>query len=77
MVKHLLSQRHLETLYYSLMHPYLLYGIRLWGNTYQKHVKKLECSKESSSSKMIMGAKYNDHSTPLLKILNILKLKDL
>ena len=76
MSKHLLSQRHLKTLYYSLIHPYLLYGIRLWGNTYQKHVKKLE-SVQKRAVRAIMGAKYNDPSTPLFKILNILKLKDL
>ena len=76
MSKHLLSQRHLKTLYYSLIHPYLFYGIRLWGNTYQKHVKKLE-SVQKRAVRAIMGAKYNDPSTPLFKILNILKLKDL
>ena len=76
MSKHLLSQRHLKTLYYSLIHPYLLYGIRVWGNTYQKHVKKLE-TVQKRAVRAIMGAKYNDPSTPLFKILNILKLKDL
>ena len=76
MSKHLLSQRHLKTLYYSLIHPYLLYGIRLWGNTYEKHVKQLE-SVQKRAVRAIMGAKYNDPSTPLFKILNILKLKDL
>ena len=76
MSKHLLSQRHLKTLYHSLIHPYLLYGIRLWGNTYQKHVKKLE-SVQKRAVRAIMGAKYNDPSTPLFKTLNILNLKDL
>ena len=51
-------------------------GIRLWGNTYQKHIKKLE-SVQKRAVRAIMGAKYNDPSTPLFKILNILKLKDL
>ena len=45
MAKHILSLNHLRTLYYSLVHPYATYGIRLWGNTYQKHTKKLEVLK--------------------------------
>ena len=70
MPKHLLSQIHLKTLYYSLIHPYLLYGIRLWGDTYQKHVKKLE-RVQKRAVRAIMGAKYNDPSTPLFKTLNM------
>ena len=31
--KHTLSNENLKILYYSLIHPYLLYGITLWGNT--------------------------------------------
>ena len=34
--KHTLSNENLKILYYSLIHPYLLYGITLWGNTYKK-----------------------------------------
>ena len=61
---------------YTHQMSHLLYGIRLWGNTYHKHVKKLE-SVQKRAVRAIMGAKYNDPSMPLIKILNILKLKDL
>ena len=30
--KHILSEKHLKILYYSLVYPYLHYGILLWGN---------------------------------------------
>ena len=40
MCKHILSDKTLKMLYYSLVHPYIIYGIRLWGNAYQKHIKK-------------------------------------
>ena len=33
-VKHILNHRHLTTLYFSLIHPYLDYGISLWGSTH-------------------------------------------
>ena len=33
-VKHILNHRHLTTLYFSLIHPFLDYGISLWGSTH-------------------------------------------
>ena len=32
--KHFLKRKNLVTLYYSLVYPYLTYGITLWGATY-------------------------------------------
>ena len=40
MAKHILSINHLRTLYYSLVHPYATYGIRLWGNLHTKNIQK-------------------------------------
>ena len=34
--KNFLSSANMRTLYYSLVQPYLLYGIILWGNAYKK-----------------------------------------
>ena len=76
MSKHILSQDHLKIIYYSLIHPYLLYGIVLWGNTYQKHIHKLEVA-QKKAIRSICGAKYNDSSTVLFKKLGILKLRDM
>ena len=74
--KHILSQRHLKILYYSLIHPHLLYGIRLWGNAYQKYICRLEIA-QKKAIRAIAGANYNATSSPLFKKLNILKFKDL
>ena len=30
--KHILNEKHLKILYYSLVYPYIHYGIMLWGN---------------------------------------------
>ena len=76
MAKHILSINHLRTLYYSLVHPYATYGIRLWGNTYQKHTKKLEVL-QKRALRVMTGSKYNDPSSPLFKCMHILKLKDI
>ena len=40
-VKNIVTCEHLRILYFSLVHPYLLYGIHIWGNTYMKYTRKL------------------------------------
>ena len=32
----------LKTLYYTLIHPYLTYGVLLWGGALKKHIHKLQ-----------------------------------
>ena len=73
--KHILSQKHLKILY-SLVLPYMLYGVILWGNTYQKYLHKLKVVQNNAITAM-SGAKYNASSFPHFKVLAILKLKDL
>ena len=68
MCKHILSEKTLKMLYYSIVHPYIIYGIRLWGNAYQKHIKKLEVV-QKKAIRAITGAKYNDASSPLFRHL--------
>ena len=36
--KHILNEKHLKILYYSLVYPYIHYGIMLWGNALIKHI---------------------------------------
>ena len=76
MCKYILSEKTLKMLYYSLVHPYIIYGIRLWGNAYQMHIKKLEVV-QKKAIRAITGAKYNDASSPLFRPLKIMKFKDL
>ena len=71
-----LSERNLTTLYYSLVHAHLLYGIQLWGNAYHKYIGKLEIA-QRKAIRAVGNARYNEASSPLFKRLNILKLKDL
>ena len=70
------GHKHLKILYYSLVHPYLLYGIRLWGSALNRFIGKLEIAQRKAIRAMT-GARYNDPSSPMFKRLNILKLKDL
>ncbi len=75
-VKHFMNRGHLLTLYYSLIYPYLDYGITLWGSAYLTYVNKIFLM-QKKAVRIISGAKYNDHTNPLFKHLNILKLNDI
>jgi len=75
-VKHLLSCKHLTTLYYSLIYPHLDYGITLWGSTHTTHIKQLTIM-QKKVIRNISGANYNDHTDPLFRKLKIIKLNDL
>jgi len=59
----------------SLVQPYLSYGTILWGNTYSKHLRKLEVLQRKAVYCM-SKANYNAHSSPLFKCRGILKLPD-
>ena len=75
-IKHLLNRKHLLTLYYALIYPYLDYGITLWGSTHNSYIKTLFV-KQKKAIRIITGAKYNEHTTPLFKELKLLKLNDI
>ena len=74
--KNYLSRTGLRSLYYSLVHSYLTYGVMLWGSAHQKHLKRL-ITLQKRSMRIITGSKYNEHSDPLFKSLHIPKLDDL
>lgn len=76
MSKRIISANNLKILYYSLVHPYLIYGIRLWGSCLKKYIHKLEVLQNRALRSMTNG-KYNDPTSPMYKSMNILKLKDL
>ena len=41
-LKNVLPPKALLVLYYSMIHPHVLYSITIWGNTYEKYLKKIE-----------------------------------
>ena len=74
--KHSLNRKYLTQLYYSLVYPHLLYGIVLWGNTYNIYLNKLIVL-QKKIIRAITGTMFNAHTQPLFKSLNILKLTDI
>ncbi len=71
-----LRTNHLRTLYYSMVYPYMNYGITLWGSTHSTYTKKLEVM-QKKAVRIVGGSKYNDHTSPIFKQLEILKMKDM
>ena len=74
--KQFVSDAHLRTLYFSLMHYHITYGILLWGTTYQKYLYPLEIL-QNKAIRIITRSPYNAHTAELFKRLNILKFHDL
>ena len=75
-VKNTLPTTALRTLYFSIIHPHILYGITAWGvatsSTIDKTNKLLK-----QAIRLIHKAKYNSHTEPLLKKSQILTLQHL
>jgi len=74
--KHFLTQNLRRQLYFSLIHPHLLYGIELWGGAAQKHLKPLQ-NLQKRALRVVAGAKPRTTTTPLFKNAKILKLTDI
>jgi hypothetical protein len=71
--KNFLTAKALKALYYSLFHSVLIYGIHLWSSAAPTNLNCLKL-KQKAAVRIICGARYNDHTEPSFKLLNILPL---
>ena len=71
-IKTLLPQRVLRILYNSLILPHLRYCILSWGFKSDRLFKL-----QKRYVRIITCSKYNAHTEPLLKTLNLLKIEDI
>ena len=74
-VKHILPLTLLRSLYYTMVQPYLTYGIILWGPTYRCHLKQVSIL-QKKAIRCINKSYYNAHTEPFIRN-KILKLDDL
>ena len=74
--KNILHRSHLKSLYYALVHPYLDYGVMLWGTALKRDTKPLN-TLQKKAIRIINNANYNAHTTPLFKSSNILMFEDM
>ena len=75
-VKTFLSEKALKTLYYSLVHCHLIYGIHIWSSTAQSNLKELVL-KQKNAIIIVTSSKYNSHTLPLFKQSKILPFDSL
>ena len=75
-LRYYISINILINLYYTLIYPFLIYGIIAWGNTYPSTLHPLYIL-QKKAMKIITFSKFDEHSSPLFKHLNIIKLFDL
>ena len=63
----------LLSLYNSFIYPYFNYCITVWGNTFDCHLRTL-VNLQKRAVRLVAGMGKYEHSDPLFKELNILKL---
>ena len=66
----------MKTLYYSLIHSHLGYGILVWGSSTQNVIKQTTML-QKRAIRIINRAYYNSHTDPLFRKSRVLKLDDL
>ena len=66
----------LLSLYFSLFHSHLSYGLSVWGTSNDEYLSKLALQKKRVVSAITFSDFYA-HTSPLFKSLNILKIEDL
>lgn len=74
--KHTLSFKALKSLYYSIFHSHLIYGIQVWSSTAASNLSALE-KKQKQAVRIINKSSYNAHTEPLFKSSLILPLRHL
>ena len=75
-LKHLLPIKTLLLLYYTIVHPYLLYGIQIWGNTYFTYLRNLIVL-QNQVLHVIAGGKWDERVTQYYIKFHILKLSNM
>ena len=66
----------LRQLYFSLVYPYLVYCVNVWGGTYPEHLRPLTVL-QKRAVRLISNSQYLAHTNPLFRRHNILKLCDI
>jgi hypothetical protein len=74
-IKNTLPTDSLKTLYFAMIHPYILYGILAWGNVTPSAMKRT-WTLQKRAVRYINNTAYNSHTDPLFRKSNILKISD-
>ena len=75
-LRHFVPTNILVNLYYTMIYPYLTYGVVAWGNTYDTTVKPIGIL-QKRAIRIMTFADFRDHSNPLFIRLYIMKFNDI
>ena len=67
---------HIKTLYFSIFSSHMTYGCQTWGQTYNKHFKRIEVLQNNAIRIINFSPSKRDGVTPFYKMSKILKLRD-
>ena len=73
--RHFDDTKTLVQLYHAIILPFLSYGCRAWGNTYDHNIKTLQII-QRKAIRLITFSNFDAHVSPLFAKLNLLKLQD-
>ena len=74
--KNILTEKALKSLYYSLFHCHLTYGILIYSCVNKSSLQGL-IKKQKAAVRILANAKYNSHTNPLFSSLKILPFESL
>ena len=63
-------------IYYTLIFPFITYGIIIWGNTYKTILNPITVL-QKKAVRIITFSHFQSHTSPIFKKLNLLKLSDI
>ena len=75
-IRYYVDITNVSSLYYALVYPFLIYGIIAWGNTYSTTLRPIFILQKKAIRLMTFSI-FDEHTSPLFKKLNIIKLYDL
>ena len=75
-IRYLLPMSAIKLLYYTLIYPYLHYGITIWGCNYNTNLHRLSIL-QKRVIRIISKSSFNAHTNPLFKANSILKIQDI
>ena len=75
-LRHFVTDDILAQLYYSLVYPFLAYGLVVWGNTYATTLKPI-VTLQKQALRIITFSKRDAQSSPIFSQLGLIKFMDL
>ena len=75
-IRHYITKDILKSLYYTLIYPFLIYGLIAWGNTYNTTLQPFY-SLQKKAFRGIIYSSFDHYRNPLFKLLGIIIFPDL